>query len=248
MRTMSETWRRSHDRANIYTELFTWYSYNSRPSDLSFQAKLCIMAEFDSIDNVKRVNARCLDFLLMEMISNSIRVTQHKEVESRSNGKSDNAVEELDDAPGSVAILDHPSINTDDVTLRNETYGFQVGIRLCELLMYKNLQSSKITNILDIMKFVCRDVWRCLYGKQMDNLRTNHRGVFVLVDNNCRLISSMNSSKGLPDTISRARSFLWFPCGVIRGILLSFGIESLVNAEINQFPSVIFSIQTSINN
>ncbi|CAH2354506.1 trafficking protein particle complex subunit 33 [[Candida] railenensis] len=215
------------------------------------------MAEFDSIDNVKRVNARCLDFLLMEMISTSIRSTNHKENQETKNtdemntsnkGNENDNIDELDDVPGSVTILDHPSINSDDVTLRNENYGFQVGIRLCELLMYKNLQSSKITNILDIMKFVCRDVWRCLYGKQMDNLRTNHRGIFVLVDNNCRLISSMNSSKGLPDTISRARSFLWFPCGVIRGILLSFGIESLVNAEINNYPSVIFSIQTSINN
>lgn len=215
------------------------------------------MAEFDSIDNVKRVNARCLDFLLMEMISTSIRLTHHKEIQevksineiqTSNKGNENDNIDELDDVPGSVTILDHPSINSDDVTLRNENYGFQVGIRLCELLMYKNLQSSKITNILDIMKFVCRDVWRCLYGKQMDNLRTNHRGIFVLVDNNCRLISSMNSSKGLPDTITRAKSFLWFPCGVIRGILLSFGIESLVNAEINNFPSVIFSIQTSINN
>lgn len=205
------------------------------------------MTEFDSIDSSRQVNARCLDFLLMEMISTSIKVTQLKEEKEIGNEIEIGGASDIE-LPGSIASLDPAVVNKDEVTLRNENYGFQVGIRLCELLMYKSPSTSKISNILDIMKFVCRDVWRSLYGKQMDNLRTNHRGIFVLVDNNCRLINQMNSSKGVPDSISRARTFLWFPCGVIRGILSSFGIESLVSAEITQFPSVTFSIQTSINN
>lgn len=198
------------------------------------------------LDNDKQVNARCLDFLLMEMVATSVRM-------SRLQGAlpSDADITEVCDTPGAVAVLDPAIINSDDVTLRNENYGFQVGMRLCELLMYKaplSLSGTYVSNILDIMKFVCRDVWRCLYGKQMDNLRTNHRGIFVLVDNNCRMISSMNSSKGVPDSIVRARTFMWFPCGLIRGILQSFDIDSLVTAEITQFPAVLFSIQTSINN
>ncbi|KAH8921456.1 hypothetical protein BT69DRAFT_331994 [Atractiella rhizophila] len=36
---------------------------------------------------------------------------------------------------------------------------------------------------LEIIKFVCKDLWITLYGKQIDNLRTNHRGVWVLQDN-----------------------------------------------------------------
>ena len=35
---------------------------------------------------------------------------------------------------------------------------------------------------LDTMKFVCKDVWSVIYKKQIDNLRTNHHGVYNLHD------------------------------------------------------------------
>lgn len=35
---------------------------------------------------------------------------------------------------------------------------------------------------LDLVKFLCRDVWQSVYQKQIDNLRTNHKGVFVIQD------------------------------------------------------------------
>lgn len=132
--------------------------------------------------------------------------------------------------------------------MRIEAYGYALGLRLTEVLMYKAASDSKIVDILDVMKFVCRDVWKSLYGKQMDNLRTNHRGTFVLIDNSYKIISGLNSGKGNPDSINKARPYLWLPCGIIRGILLSFGVEGYVSAEISQFPAVTFNIQTSINN
>lgn len=36
---------------------------------------------------------------------------------------------------------------------------------------------------VDILTFCADRVWANLYDKQIDNLRTNHRGVFVLTDN-----------------------------------------------------------------
>lgn len=36
---------------------------------------------------------------------------------------------------------------------------------------------------LDIIKFLCKDLWQALFRKQIDNLKTNHRGTFVLTDN-----------------------------------------------------------------
>ena len=36
---------------------------------------------------------------------------------------------------------------------------------------------------LETIKFICKDIWIALYDKQIDNLRTNHRGVYVLQDN-----------------------------------------------------------------
>lgn len=211
----------------------------------------------DVLDSQKQINGICLDLLLQEIVPLSLRVT-HLNAEKRQlqdTGKDcqtriDTPLLKIaGDLPGRIAIFESEHLSQDEVTLRVESYGYATGLRLTEVLMYKSEgQLSKIVDILDVMKFVCRDVWKSLYSKQMDNLRTNHRGTFVLIDNEHRLISGLNSSKGNPDSISKARTYLWFSCGLIRGVLMSFGIEAYVAAEISQFPAVIFNIQTSINN
>lgn len=43
----------------------------------------------------------------------------------------------------------------------------------------------------------------------------------------------------------RAQSFLWFPCGVIRGGLASMGIQATVQAETSELPTAMFQIKTT---
>jgi hypothetical protein len=208
--------------------------------------------------NDAHVNAACLDFLVQELVPTAVRVSSRLLETSGRDSEPDLATR-MDvqlslipnDFPGTVAAVNSQLVNSDDVTLRIENCGYNLGIRLADLLAYKSFSgpsSGKVVDILDIMKFVCRDVWKALYGKQMDNLRTNHRGTFVLVDNGHRMIAHLSSTKGTADTLAKAHTYLWYPCGVIRGILYSFGVESGVSAEISQFPAVTFNIQTSINN
>lgn len=65
---------------------------------------------------------------------------------------------------------------------KGQEIGYELGKELAEYLLYiKNEGNLNILETLDIMKFVCRDVWRLLYLKQMDNLRTNHRVSFSLL-------------------------------------------------------------------
>ncbi|EER31315.1 conserved hypothetical protein [Candida tropicalis MYA-3404] len=209
----------------------------------------------DTLDKQTYVSNSSLQYLLQELVPTSIRVS-HKLLdptvstfdEETEQTRIDRQLSSIkDDFPGTVNILDSELTDSDEVSIRVETYGYNLGLKIAEVLLYKS-SGSKVVDILDIMKFVCRDAWRCLYNKQMDNLRTNHRGTFVLVDNNFKLISQLNSSKGMQDTLAKSKVYLWFPCGVIRGILMSFGIESNVTAEITQFPAVVFNIQTGINN
>ncbi|CUM64146.1 uncharacterized protein PRCAT00001738001 [Priceomyces carsonii] len=214
----------------------------------------------DTLNQSETVNVACLDLLLQEVVPTSIRVThtlgENRLIEEKKSKFKETKVQDPlstipKDFAGRVNVLERLLSVSDDVTLRVEGYGYSLGQRISELLMYRSSlvsPNTKFVDILDIMKFVCRDVWKCLYGKQMDNLRTNHRGTFVLVDNSYRLISRMNSPKGMHDTLNKAKCFLWFPCGIIRGILISFGIDATVTAEVTQFPSVTFHIQTSINN
>jgi len=46
-----------------------------------------------------------------------------------------------------------------------------------------NMPLPSRTDPLDTIKFLCKDLWTAVFRKQIDNLKTNHRGVFVLTDN-----------------------------------------------------------------
>lgn len=60
---------------------------------------------------------------------------------------------------------------------------------------------KKFTDTLDIMKFVCKDVWTAVFNKQIDNLRTNHRGVYVLQDSQFGwLMYASDDQQSLQDT------------------------------------------------
>lgn len=50
-----------------------------------------------------------------------------------------------------------------------------------------------------MIKFICKDFWTEIFRKQIDNLRTNHKGVYVLADNKFRLFAHMSP------TISKVR-------------------------------------------
>ncbi|KAL8279359.1 hypothetical protein RQP46_008171 [Phenoliferia psychrophenolica] len=104
------------------------------------------------------------------------------------------------------------------------------------------------THILDLVKFVCKDVWIALYDKQVDNLRTNHRGVYVLVDNAFKPLAKVSAVKGekeAEEEVQRfVRFFLAFPSGVIRGALANLGVACTVTAESAAVPQSTFQIKT----
>ncbi|CAD6583364.1 MAG: SUMO ligase siz1 [Alectoria sarmentosa] len=79
--------------------------------------------------------------------------------------------------------------------------------------------------------------------KQIDNLKTNHRGVYVLTDNSFKPFSRMSMASS-SEAVNRALPFLWFPCGVIRGGLASMGISATVQAETSELPAATFQIKT----
>jgi hypothetical protein len=86
---------------------------------------------------------------------------------------------------------------------RIEQLGFQVGQRLIEQLLLST-QSPRLAEHIDAVKFLCKDFWVSIFGKGIDNLKTNHRGVFVLQDNNCHWISLFSVDGTLPETAKMA--------------------------------------------
>ena len=102
-------------------------------------------------------------------------------------------------------------------------------------------EGPRAQEVLDVVKFVCRDVWMELHQKQIDKLQTNNKGVFVLQDFNYRWVRFVSAAPG-ESTAQAAVKYLLFPCGVIRGALAACDVEASVNADISQCPRAIFKV------
>ncbi|KIV91072.1 hypothetical protein PV10_05655 [Exophiala mesophila] len=146
-------------------------------------------------------------------------------------------------SPSPLAADGEPAtdIYRDSVYVRLERLGFRVGQGLAERF---SRDRPRFTDQLDVIKFVCKDLWGIMYKKQIDNLKTNHRGVFVLTDNKFRPFSRMSMASSA-EAVARAQTHLFFPCGVVRGVLSSLGIKATVQAETNELPSATFQIKTA---
>ncbi|EFR03306.1 hypothetical protein MGYG_06305 [Nannizzia gypsea CBS 118893] len=195
------------------------------------------------------LNASCLDLLLIELVPMAERLVQELELgEKDSPVKQGEALDaknkergkgEEKDSKSSVAVMDDEEYR-EAIYFRLESLGYRVGLGLGERF---SRDRPRFTDNLDVIKFLCKDLWTILFRKQVDNLKTNHRGVYVLTDNAFRPFIRMSMSVR-SEAVMRAQTYLWFPCGIIRGTLASVGIEATVQAESSDLPLATFQIKT----
>ncbi|XP_007458603.1 PREDICTED: trafficking protein particle complex subunit 6A isoform X2 [Lipotes vexillifer] len=117
-----------------------------------------------------------------------------------------------------------------------EGMGFRVGQALGERLPRETLAFREE---LDVLKFLCKDVWAAVFQKQMDSLRTNHQGTYVLQDHSFPLLIRMASGLQYLEEVPK---FLAFTCGLLRGTLSTLGIKSLVTASVAALPACKFQV------
>ncbi|KAI1268664.1 BET3 family protein [Xylariaceae sp. FL1019] len=205
------------------------------------------------------VGTSCLDFLLIELVPMAYRVANELEevaAEQSNNSKENNTsgADTRDSASVSTAAgvggstvgagrrkgrMDEDE-EREAVFFRLEGLGYRVGLGLVERF---SRDRPRFTDTLDAIKFVCKDLWMLVFKKQVDNLKTNHRGVYVLTDNAFRPLSRMSAEAG-GQSVVRAQPFLWFPCGILRGALAAMGITATVQAESSELPGAVFQIKT----
>ncbi|KAF4582892.1 hypothetical protein GQ602_006036 [Ophiocordyceps camponoti-floridani] len=186
-----------------------------------------VMPPYNSSDPIATfLSASSLDFLLIEMVPLARRVATLRTAAAAAADHADHAQDE--------------DVVADAVHLRLELLGYRVGVGLVERF---SRDRPRFNDALDIIKFLCKDLWSLLFGKNIDNLKTNHRGVYVLTDNMFRPFSRMSTEAG-GQAVVRAQPFLWFPCGIVRGALAALGMETVVQAEINDLPGAVFQIKS----
>uniref|UniRef100_A0A8C2HE26 Trafficking protein particle complex subunit 6B n=1 Tax=Cyprinus carpio TaxID=7962 RepID=A0A8C2HE26_CYPCA len=112
-----------------------------------------------------------------------------------------------------------------------ENMGFRVGQGLIERF---TKDTPRFKDELDVMKFICKDFWTSVFKKQIDNLRTNHQGIYVLQDNKFHLLTQLSAGK---QYLEHAPKFLAFTCGLVRGALSNLGVKSIVTAEVSVMPA-----------
>ncbi|POR33613.1 Trafficking protein particle complex subunit 6B [Tolypocladium paradoxum] len=202
------------------------------------------------------LSSSCLDFLLIELVPLAYRVAHERDFTPQApetnggpsveSGSTSNRA--VSSGSGAVAGSSSAPRKLDEeeelgaVHFRLETLGYRVGQGLVERF---SKDRPRFNDTLDVIKFLCKDLWSLAFGKNIDNLKTNHRiqGVYVLTDNVFRPFSRMSTEAG-GQAVVRAQPFLWFPCGIVRGALAALGINATVQAEINELPGAVFQIKT----
>lgn len=129
---------------------------------------------------------------------------------------------------------------------RIEQLGFQVGNRLVERVLHFT-KTLPFQDPIDVVKFLCKDYWSSIFGKAIDNLKTNHRGVYVLHDMSFGWVARFAVDSIQSETAKMTVLYLAFPCGLLRGALANLGIVATVTAEIPAFPQAIFQIRSTIS-
>ncbi|KAF2810956.1 transport protein particle component [Mytilinidion resinicola] len=202
----------------------------------------------------------CLDFLLIELVPMAYRIAAELNAREEewmrggavgSTGAPQQAAKEPTDAGsvsgvggGKTATVAESLVDEEEareqVFFRLEGLGYRVGLGVIERF---TRDKPRPTDPLDVIKLLCKDLWTLLFRKQIDNLKTNHRGIYVLTDNTFKPLSRMSFEKNL-ETIAKAQPFLYFPSGVLRGALAGMGIQATVQAETTQVPGATFQIRT----
>ncbi|XP_062503274.1 trafficking protein particle complex subunit 6b-like [Corticium candelabrum] len=137
-----------------------------------------------------------------------------------------------------VRILKEGVVNRSntEMKLKLEELGYRVGQGWIEKC---TKDRAPFRDDLDVMKFVCKEFWMSIYNKQVDNLRTNHQGVFVLQDNTFHFLGRVSSSV---QHTEESQMYLAFPGGMLKGALAAIGVNCSVGYEITSMPACKFTI------
>ncbi|KAI9718980.1 MAG: Trafficking protein particle complex subunit 33 [Chrysothrix sp. TS-e1954] len=227
----------------------------------------------DSDSNL--VAQSCFDLLLIELVPLAQRIATQLHAQSLPQTHRT----PLTASKAASTPLDDTELH-DAMYYRLESLGYRVGLGLAEALSASHpllptalpapqshppgkggeaggasALTTNPTAALDTLKFLCKDVWTAVFKKQIDNLKTNHRGVFVLTDNRFEPIrrcslpvgAAGSTGGGMEEAAKRAQPFLFFPTGLIRGVLGALGVEASVSAEVagggTGLPGVVFTIR-----
>lgn len=197
-------------------------------------------------ESLPKVNSLSYQWLLNEMVplcmsvennlnrldDNSSSSSQSSETieEELANSLNKVNIDEFNSIPSHRLIrqlLDADSKQKDRVFERLYKIGYGIGSKMTELLIFSNNPNLSFNSMdaLGMIRFICKEVWKLVYGKQIDNLKTNHRGIFYLFDYTFPPIQNLSVNGDMGSLLKLVEPYLQVPLGVIAGILTSLGMS-----------------------
>ncbi|CAG9330225.1 unnamed protein product [Blepharisma stoltei] len=89
-----------------------------------------------------------------------------------------------------------------------------------------------------VLRFVCKEFWLCLFGKYIDRLQSNNRGVYIMYDYKFRWLQSLSldtTDSVDKEAIEKFYNFmLSWVCGVIKGGLKGLGVSARSEAKVEE--------------
>eukprot|EP00531_Pseudo-nitzschia_arenysensis_P011612 CAMPEP_0116124882 /NCGR_PEP_ID=MMETSP0329-20121206/5519_1 /TAXON_ID=697910 /ORGANISM="Pseudo-nitzschia arenysensis, Strain B593" /LENGTH=206 /DNA_ID=CAMNT_0003618895 /DNA_START=38 /DNA_END=658 /DNA_ORIENTATION=+ len=111
---------------------------------------------------------------------------------------------------------------------RLESSGYGVGLKMLEVISYRNREYKRETRLMNMLQFVSTQVWRSLFGKPADSLERSVENAdeFMIVDNE-PLTSTFCS---VPADFGQL-SVDAYMSGIVAGVLTGAGFSARVTAH-----------------
>mmetsp|Transcript_1951 Transcript_1951/g.7000 ORF Transcript_1951/g.7000 Transcript_1951/m.7000 type:complete len:196 (-) Transcript_1951:320-907(-) len=115
-----------------------------------------------------------------------------------------------------------------DLEAKLEEAGVGIGVRLLELLVFKDKNGKRETRLLNIVSFIHTNVWRHLFGKPADSLEKGNDSddEYMIIDKDLLLTRFISIPKDYGQLSCAA-----FAAGIVKGVLDAAGFPSKVTAH-----------------
>lgn len=124
------------------------------------------------------------------------------------------------DFAGAVRELSTSQLNTRRKELKE--VGVSVGAKVAESVAREHIWNKEVNSKL---RFVCKEFWTFMFGKTMDRLQTNNKGIYVLFDSTLKWARHATHSD--LEVMSRTNSMtLGIVSGAIKGCLQALGQDT----------------------
>lgn len=126
---------------------------------------------------------------------------------------------------GAMTIITKAALRTKEKEMKR--LGVEVGRRVVQSHSHEHvwLRDQK-----EQLRYICKDFWTYVFGKPIDRLQTNNKGIYLLHDNNLKWLRSV-SFESSEMQLTYATLVMGFIRGMLKGALMALGVQGKVTAS-----------------